>query len=133
VVKSQEQGRVGVSRRWTASTSSGLLISISSPPTAPAKDTHPACFDDGLDYALWKFYSRRTRRPFAKSFCDDCTPKFQARMLEQGRCEHPETQFYRFSKILPSGEFEDEIVGLRSVPRALGMGAAKYEAEICQN
>ena len=83
--------------------------------TKELAETHdaPPCFQEPLDYALWKLYARRSRGLGPKSYCHDCTPEYQVSMLYRGRCAHPETRFYKFSKQLKTGEVEEEVIGLR--------------------
>lgn len=43
------------------------------------------------DYAAWLKFP-----PYPRvGFCGDCTPAFKRKMMDQGRCDHPETRFER--------------------------------------
>jgi len=46
-----------------------------------------ACFDNAKD---WRVYLDGWRRSIP---CGDCNPEYQAEMVQQGRCRHPETEF----------------------------------------
>lgn len=53
----------------------------------------PVCFDSGRQYALWREAALR-RPPGSSTYCADCTPEYQQRMVGQGRCAHPRTTFH---------------------------------------
>lgn len=59
-----------------------------------ARHARPACFAQ-KDWDNWRapIGGVQLRRP--SSFCEDCTPEYQAQMLAVKRCEHPETIFSR--------------------------------------
>lgn len=44
----------------------------------------PACFPDRESYLLWLKAATRVRE--SASPCDDCTPEYEAKMLDAGRC-----------------------------------------------
>jgi hypothetical protein len=65
-----------------------------------AVETHvgrrPSCFS----IAQWDGWSTAARDAIAAQNgalpagpCTDCTPQYQARMIREGRCEHPDTLF----------------------------------------
>ena len=43
------------------------------------------------NYASWKDVAHRAIPKYG--FCEDCRPEYQAEMIKQRRCEHPETIF----------------------------------------
>jgi hypothetical protein len=53
---------------------------------------YPRCFSDGQQYKDWKEFALRSGKPMY-GVCTDCTPKFQAIMKEQRRCENPHVKF----------------------------------------
>lgn len=51
--------------------------------------TSPKCFQDQKQFDEWrKTYGRKTISP-----CDDCTEAYQAKMIQDGRCENPSFAF----------------------------------------
>ena len=54
----------------------------------------PYCFPVDL-WVLWKQAARIARPPTCRfnPWCSDCTPEYQALMLAEERCGHPEVQF----------------------------------------
>lgn len=51
----------------------------------------PLCTDKAT-YAEWHEAARRSP-PGEAGFCTDCTPEYQARMIEEGKCENPWIKF----------------------------------------
>jgi len=54
------------------------------------KGKWPACTDP-YAYKLWREVANRVIPHYG--FCTDCTPEYQAKMIREHRCEHPETLF----------------------------------------
>jgi len=54
----------------------------------------PPCFEP-VQWHQWRMPLPGARLPRPHSFCDDCTPDYQAKMLAAMRCLHPETVFIR--------------------------------------
>jgi hypothetical protein len=52
---------------------------------------YPACFDSEEQYLSWVHAARAAQ--FKINHCNDCTPQYQSRMIQQHRCEHPEVRF----------------------------------------
>jgi hypothetical protein len=52
----------------------------------------PRC-TDRKTYATWVEAARMNAPPYDTLFCTDCTPEYQSRMKEEGRCENPEIVF----------------------------------------
>jgi hypothetical protein len=52
----------------------------------------PMCTDRET-YEKWVEVARMSRPPFDTLFCTDCTPEYQSRMKEEGRCENPDIVF----------------------------------------
>jgi hypothetical protein len=52
---------------------------------------YPACFDSEAQYIAWVHAARSAQAKI--DHCRDCTAAYQARMIEQHRCEYPETVF----------------------------------------
>lgn len=55
----------------------------------------PRCWSIVADWVEWKRLAqlsleRRLRKP---TYCIDCTPEFQKKMIEAGRCEHHRVKF----------------------------------------
>ena len=55
---------------------------------------YPFCFESPAQYARWEQVSRRAP-PGASSYCTDCTPEYQLKMIRQARCAYPRTIFIR--------------------------------------
>ena len=53
--------------------------------------TFPACFDSQAQYDSWR-EAANVCRP-RHGYCEDCTPEYQARMIETFRCKYPNTVF----------------------------------------
>lgn len=54
----------------------------------------PPCFDV-WQWVLWRAPHKGVKVPRPKTYCEDCTPEYQAEMLTRQRCQHPETFFVR--------------------------------------
>ena len=57
--------------------------------------TTPHCFEDAKQFAGWVAYARMSQPAPAHSYCEDCTPDFQAQMIRQKRCQYPGTLFHK--------------------------------------
>lgn len=66
----------------------------------------PRCFNNYKEFKLWITAARGAHPAPAHSYCEDCTPEYRDKMIEENRCAYPQTTF----KIL-QGEF----VGRRSI------------------
>lgn len=53
---------------------------------------YPLCFASKEQYASWGELARGSTRALYGP-CTDCLPKYQAEMIKEKRCEHPEVQF----------------------------------------
>jgi len=68
----------------------------------------PSCFKNTEHYEEWLAYARLCgRRP--RSFCQDCTPAYQAQMVEIDRCDFPDVEFVE----LRAWDNERELIGIR--------------------
>lgn len=57
---------------------------------------YPLCFASPEQYKNWVKAARacaRGSKELISGFCTDCTPEYQAQMIELNRCEHPDVQF----------------------------------------
>lgn len=54
----------------------------------------PAC-TDAKTYKMWGEAARQLTYTPRVGFCEDCTPEYQAKMKEEGRCENPWIVFRR--------------------------------------
>lgn len=61
----------------------------------------------------WLALNVRSTRVKAANYCADCTPEYQAEMMQEDRCLHPETRFFVCRR---QTEDELEIVGFREEP-----------------
>lgn len=66
------------------------------------EDKAPACFagkQEWKEYVVaWLMAGRQSEnrgKRVGVSYCRDCTVAFKAQMMEEGRCQHPETVFIR--------------------------------------
>lgn len=64
-----------------------------------ASMTKPACFRTEAEWRDWFKIHHGADTP-----CTDCTREYQAQMIQEGRCEHPETLFARI---------DGELMGIR--------------------
>ena len=64
----------------------------------------PDCFDSYKQWREWHTLSRLAPPTAHNAYCEDCTPAYKQRMMQQHKCEHPNVQFKQVS-----GEF----VGVR--------------------
>lgn len=62
---------------------------------------HPKCATL-KQYVGWRNLARVTRGTTEAGFCTDCTAKYQASMMAQGRCQHPEVQFNPYGGYVPA-------------------------------
>lgn len=63
-------------------------------PYLQARTACPPCFTVA-QWVLWRTPHNAVHVPRPKSYCEDCTPEYQAEMLAAKRCDHPETTFIR--------------------------------------
>lgn len=75
---------------------------------ASKAQSHPPCFEDAKQYRDWMWLNRQARQSTDTSYCLDCTPEFKERMLNEGKCSHPETRFVVWS----SRSRELEVIGV---------------------
>lgn len=63
----------------------------------------PPCFPD---HETWKAWVRlaRLEPPGRAGHCTDCSPTYQAQMIEQGRCERPDIVWW-----LVDGQYEGHL------------------------
>lgn len=69
---------------------------------------YPACFDSAQQYREWKELARLSKVSPTNSYCNDCTPEYQSRMIVEGRCGYPTVRF----KTLGKGVTR-ELIGVR--------------------
>ena len=55
----------------------------------------PKCFENDKQFTGWVTYARQAKPAPAHSFCEDCTPDFQAKMIREKRCAYPGTLFHK--------------------------------------
>jgi len=67
----------------------------------------PLCFDSEAQYNDWIECCRLTEVS-RDNYCHDCTPEYKKKMINCGRCTHPETFFYMRNL---SKEAEKEMIG----------------------
>lgn len=99
----------------------------------------PACFENAKEYGEYvSLWERSVKGASICDACNDCTAKFRDRMIDAGRCDHPETTFAR--------DREGEVVGvsatnpitwLRAISNQAGFTVTdpcnKYEREAMQS
>lgn len=54
-------------------------------------DHEPLC-SDRETYSQWRELAIR-ERPGRAGFCSDCTPAYQAKMIDERRCKYPDVRF----------------------------------------
>ena len=67
-------------------------------------ESHPDCFNSSKQYRDYVWLMRGASEPKDTGVCLDCSPEYKARMMAEGRCEHPETKFVIWRGI--TGEYE---------------------------
>ena len=55
----------------------------------------PKCADSEEQVVNWLLTADRVCSAPSCGWCTDCLPEFQARMIDQGRCENPNVVFSR--------------------------------------
>jgi len=75
---------------------------------------YPKCFEDAKQYQGWMSYARQAPPAPAHSFCEDCSPEYQAKMIVEGRCMYPGTLFHKSGSDLKGTASEGVWVGRRS-------------------
>lgn len=85
---------------------------------------YPPCFESKERHTAYMWQSHRTNQPHDPlNYCLDCTREYKVKMLEQKKCEHPETIFvvWRSShkKDMPTGHILDtpDILGISNNSR----------------
>lgn len=53
----------------------------------------PPCFDSEEQWKAWRDVARQSKPRDITTYCEDCSPEYQASMITQGRCRWPTTQF----------------------------------------
>ncbi len=62
---------------------------------------YPPCFRSQEQYDSWCILASRKNSLSPLSYCTDCTAEYQAEMLLEQRCAHPETQFVEVLHVYP--------------------------------
>ena len=75
---------------------------------------YPKCFEDAKQYQGWMSYARQAPPAPAHSFCEDCSPEFQAKMIMEKRCMYPGTLFHKSGSDLKGTASDGDWVGRRS-------------------
>lgn len=57
--------------------------------------TIPRCFENARQWKGWVDAARMSHPSPAHSYCEDCTPDFQAQMIREKRCTYPGTLFHK--------------------------------------
>lgn len=52
----------------------------------------PSCFESEDQFLSWTRHMRLANQPV--SICNDCTPEYQAEMVEARRCAHHDVTFH---------------------------------------
>ena len=55
---------------------------------------YPACFDSNEQFRSWQNVYKAAK-PGQSQYCEDCTPEYKAKMLEQLRCGHTKVVFFQ--------------------------------------
>ena len=76
--------------------------------------TTPKCFDTAKQFTGWVAAARMSKPIPAHSYCEDCTPEYQAKMIVEGRCMYPGTLFHRSSADMKGQKPDGDWVGRRS-------------------
>jgi hypothetical protein len=74
----------------------------------------PKCFSDDKQFTGWVTYARQAPPAPAHSFCEDCTPEYQGKMIQAKRCMYPGTLFHKSGSDLKGTTSEGDWVGRRS-------------------
>ena len=74
----------------------------------------PKCFSDEKQFTGWVTYARQAPPAPAHSWCEDCTPEYQAKMIMEKRCMYPGTLFHRSSADMKGQKADGDWVGRRS-------------------
>jgi hypothetical protein len=74
----------------------------------------PKCFESEKQFQGWVSYARQAKPARAHSWCEDCTPEYQAKMITEKRCMYPGTLFHKSGSDLKGTDSEGDWVGRRS-------------------
>jgi hypothetical protein len=78
------------------------------------KRYYPKCFQDSKQFQGWVSYARQAKPAPSHSYCEDCTPDFQAKMIMEKRCQYPGTLFHKSGSDLKGTASEGDWIGRRS-------------------
>ena len=78
------------------------------------KRYYPKCFQDSKQFQGWVSYARQAHPAPAHSYCEDCTPEYQAKMIMEKRCQYPGTLFHKSGSDLKGTASDGDWVGRRS-------------------
>lgn len=68
----------------------------------------PECFDSPEQLQSWHQAMMQSKNTsYSVWVCIDCTPNFQKKMIEQGRCENPHIKFKQEYEHKTAGEIKD--------------------------
>ena len=71
----------------------------------------PLCFDSFESFTEWLWHARNTKPLEEWNYCADCLPEYKKKMIDKGRCYHPETYF--MVKLKSDGiERSGELIGV---------------------
>lgn len=79
----------------------------------------PYCFDTDEQYRNWQKMAKRYTGSYVlkkSEHCLDCTPEYKKRMIQAGRCQHPQVVF-----VLKKTEGELEMLGMRQLAKRCEM------------
>lgn len=76
-------------------------------------ESHPDCFHNATEYRQYVWLMRQADAPVDNGYCLDCSPEYKNQMMQEGRCEHPETRFV----VWVNRQKEPEVIGVSNVSK----------------
>lgn len=85
-------------------------------------DWYPPCFSSKEQHNDYLYMVRRVGQPMdGNNYCLDCTKEYQAEMVCEGKCEHPETKFVVWRTNYKNPEVEGKVVSKLNEPDIIGI------------
>lgn len=75
----------------------------------------PSCFYSQEQWDTWRALARASHLNSKVGYCTDCLPEYQVKMLDKGRCAHPEVRFGMDKDGFVCGYLPTSTAGYKSV------------------
>ena len=82
----------------------------------------PECFHNAEQFKDYMWMVKRVRQPpDEENYCMDCTKEYQAQMVCEGKCAHPETRFITWRTTYKDPETIGTMVSNLNEPDVIGI------------